>query len=128
MCHINMLKPFLSNDSVQEKQNKVPEFAVPAEKSVTVPDSFPLPCIDHCIDDIGPANIITKLDLLKGSWQVPLMSQASEISSSVTPRSLQYMVIPFGVKNAPTTFQRLMKLILGDVPNYREFLMIHSTE
>ena len=85
--------------------------------AVTVPDSFPLPRMEDCIDSIGPAVFITKLDLLKGYWQVPLTLRASDISAFVTPdHFLQYTVMAFGMRNAPATFQRLMQLVLGDVP------------
>ncbi len=42
---------------------------------MTVPDSYPLPRIEDCIDNIGSASFVTKLDMLKGYWQVPLTSQ-----------------------------------------------------
>lgn len=42
-----------------------------------VPDSFPLPGIEDCIDNIGSAAYVSKLDLLKGYWQVPLTQRAS---------------------------------------------------
>lgn len=53
--------------------------------SVTIPDCFPLPRMEDCIDNIGSAKFITKLDMLKGYWQVPLTSHASNISAFVTP-------------------------------------------
>lgn len=40
--------------------------------NVTKPDSFPLPRIEDCVDKVGSAKYVTKLDLLKGYWQVPL--------------------------------------------------------
>lgn len=73
--------------------------------AVTKPDCFPLPRVDDGVDHIGAANYVTKLDLLKGYWQVPLTHRAKEISAFVTPDAfLQYTVMPFGVRNAPTTF------------------------
>lgn len=64
--------------------------------AVTVPDIFPLPRVEDCIDSIGPTVVITKLDLPRGHWQVPLSPRASEISASVTPdHFLQYTVIAF---------------------------------
>ncbi len=99
--------------------------------SVTVPDAFPLPCIDDCIDSLGAAKYITKLDLLKGYWQVPLTERASEISAFVTPDSfLQYTRMAFGLRNALATFQRLMSLVLGDVLNcnvYLDDVVIYSS-
>lgn len=52
--------------------------------SITKPDSYPLPRMEDCIDRVGAAKFVTKLDLLKGYWQVPLTPRASEISAFVT--------------------------------------------
>uniref|UniRef100_A0A671WFH3 Gypsy retrotransposon integrase-like protein 1 n=1 Tax=Sparus aurata TaxID=8175 RepID=A0A671WFH3_SPAAU len=107
------------------KADGTPRFCTDFQKvnSVTVPDSFPLPRMEDCIDSIGPASIITKLDLLKGYWQVPLTARASAISAFVTPdHFLQYNVMAFGLRNAPATFQRLMHLVLGDVPACNVYL------
>ena len=40
--------------------------------SVTKTDSFPIPRIDDCIDKVGNSKYVTKFDLLKGFWQIPL--------------------------------------------------------
>lgn len=81
-------------------------------------------------DCIGPAVHITKLDLLKGYWQVPLTSRASNISAFVTPDNfLQYTVMAFGMRNAPATFQRLMQLVLSGVAHcnvYLDDIVIYS--
>ena len=80
---------------------------------VTRCDSYPIPCVDNCIDRIGNANYVTKFDLLKGYWQVPLTARAKEVSAFITPDGLyQYKVMPFGMKNAPATFQRLINEVL----------------
>jgi hypothetical protein len=81
--------------------------------SVTKTDSYPFPRIDDCIDKIGSAKFVSKFDLLKGYWQVPLTERAKEISAFVTPDGLfQYKVMPFGMKNAPATFQRMIHFLL----------------
>uniref|UniRef100_A0A3B1IW77 Gypsy retrotransposon integrase-like protein 1 n=1 Tax=Astyanax mexicanus TaxID=7994 RepID=A0A3B1IW77_ASTMX len=91
--------------------------------AVTVADSYPLPRMDDCIDNIGAAHFVTKLDLLKGYWQVPLTPEASDISAFVTPDDfLQYTVMPFGFKNAPATFQRLINIVLGDIKDCSAYL------
>lgn len=91
--------------------------------AVTVPDSYPLPRIEDCIDNIGSARFVSKLDLLKGYWQVPLTPRASIISAFVTPDDfLQYTVLAFGMRNAPATFQRLVNTVLSDVPNCNAYL------
>ena len=66
----------------------------------TKSDSFPIPKIADCIDQIGNAKFVSTFDMLKGYWQVPLTQRAREISAFVTPSGLyQYKVMPFGMKN-----------------------------
>ena len=63
--------------------------------SVTKTDTFPIPRIDDCTDNILQAKYVTKFDLLKGFWQIPLTERAKEISAFVTPvRLYQYKVMP----------------------------------
>lgn len=99
--------------------------------SVTKPDCFPLPRIDDCIDHVGGAAFVSKLDLLKGYWQVPLTERAKEISAFVTPDAfLQYTVMPFRVRNAPATFQRLFNTVLAGIHGceaYLDDIVIYST-
>lgn len=98
--------------------------------SVTKADSFPLPRIEDCVDRVGSASFVTKLDLLKGYWQVPLTPRASEVSAFVTPDCfLQYTSMAFGMRNAPATFQRLMLKVLSGVPKcevYLDDIVIYS--
>ena len=81
--------------------------------SVTKTDSFPIPRIDDCIDKVGNSKYVTKFDLLKGFWQVPLTDRTKEVSAFATPNGLyQYKVMPFGMKNSPATFQRLVNNVI----------------
>ena len=75
-------------------------------------DTLPIPRMDDCIDNIGSTKYITKFDLLKGFSQIPLTERAKEISAFVTPDGLyHYKVMPFGMKNSPATFHRLINTI-----------------
>ncbi len=67
--------------------------------AVTKTDLFPLPRIDDCIDKVGPAKFVTKLDLLKGYWQVPLTLRASEISAFFNSGFL-WPIFSHGVRHA----------------------------
>ena len=100
--------------------------------SVTRTDSFPVPRMDDCIDNIGQAKYVTKFDLLKGFWQIPLTDRAKEISAFVTPDGLyQYKVMPFGMKNSPATFQRLINMIITGLDNCNAYIddaIIYSEE
>ena len=55
--------------------------------SVTKTDSFPIPRIDDCIDKVGNSKYVTKFDLLKGFWQVPLTDRAKQVAFA-TPNGL----------------------------------------
>lgn len=81
--------------------------------AITKSDSYPLPRMEDCIDQVGSANYVSKFDLLKGYWQVPLTARAREISAFITPGGLySYQVMAFGLRNAPSTFQRLINTVL----------------
>ena len=91
--------------------------------SVTKTDTFPIPRIDDCIDNIGHAKYVTKFDLLKGFWQIPMTDRAKEISAFVTPDGLfQYKVMPFGMKNSPATFQRLVNRLISNLDGCKAYI------
>lgn len=91
--------------------------------AVTKPDSFPLPRIEDCVDQVGNARFVSKFDLLKGYWQVPLTARAQEISAFITPSGLfSYKVMSFGLRNAPATFQRLMNRVISGLKGCTVYL------
>ena len=91
--------------------------------SVTKTDTFPIPRIDDCIEIIGQAKYVTKFDLLKGFWQIPLTNRAKEISAFVTPEGLyQYKVMPFGMKNCPATFQRFVNSLISNLTGCKAYI------
>ncbi|XP_068233339.1 uncharacterized protein [Palaemon carinicauda] len=100
--------------------------------SLTKTDSFPLPRVEDCIDRVGSAKYISKFDLLKGYWQVGLSPRARKISAFVTGDGLyECKVMPFGMKNAAATFQRLMNFITCDLEGcvvYIDDLIIYSDD
>ncbi|XP_076054461.1 uncharacterized protein LOC143033145 [Oratosquilla oratoria] len=91
--------------------------------AVTEADGYPLPRIDDVIDDVGSARWVTKLDLLKGYYQVRLTERSRAISAFVTPEGLyEFSVLPFGLRNAPATFQRLMNRLTAGMDGVRCYL------
>lgn len=91
--------------------------------SVTKTDPYPIPRIEDCIDKIGNAKFVSKFDLLKGYWQVPLTERAKEISAFVSPDGLyQYKVMPFGMTNAAATFQRMIHSLLQDLEGCEAYI------
>ena len=84
--------------------------------AVTVTDTFPIPRLDDCIDQVGHAKFLSKFDLLKGYWQVGLTDRARTVSAFVTKNGLyECCVMPFGMKNSSATFQRLMNIVTRDL-------------
>ena len=82
--------------------------------NVTVADAFPLPRVDDLIDRVGNAKFITKIDLLKAYWQVPLTERSKLISAFVTPFGLyQWRFMSFGLRNAPATFSKLVEKLMS---------------
>ncbi|XP_069168027.1 uncharacterized protein [Procambarus clarkii] len=81
--------------------------------SITVADSHPMPRVSGCIDQVGSARYVSKVDLLKGYYQISLSPEARKILAFVTPDGLyQYKVLPFGMKNSGSCFQRMMNEML----------------
>ena len=100
--------------------------------AVTETDSYPLPRVEDCINDVGKAKFISKFDLLKGYWQVPLTERAKDISAFVTSEGLfACNVMPFGMKNAAATFQRLMNIVVGSLDGvivYIDDIVVYSND
>lgn len=83
---------------------------------LTKVDAYPMPRVDDCIDKVGKAKFVSKFDLLKGYWQVPLTERAVEVSAFVVPDGFyQYKVMPFGMRNASATFQRMMNNVIWEL-------------
>ena len=78
-------------------------------------DSFPLPLTDDLTDKLTGSVVFSKIDLLKGFWQIPMDEKSKHLLAFSTPIGLyepNYM--PFGYKNAPAVFQREMQRVLRD--------------
>lgn len=81
--------------------------------SVTKKDSFPVPRVDDKLDALVGSQWFCTLDLQSGYWQVEVDEKDREKTAFVTENGLyQFKVMPFGLCNAPATFERLMNKIL----------------
>ena len=86
-------------------------------------DAHPLPRILDCIDEVGNAKFLTKMDLLKGFFQIPIDERSSDILAFSTQKGLfRYKVLPFGVKIAPSAFQRVMNHVLRGLEGVRCYI------
>ena len=80
---------------------------------VTAKDSYPLPRIDDTLDMLAGKWWFSTMDLASGYWQVSLSQEARIKTAFATHSGLfQFKVMPFGLCNAPATFERLMDRVL----------------
>uniref|UniRef100_A0A1X7U211 RNA-directed DNA polymerase n=1 Tax=Amphimedon queenslandica TaxID=400682 RepID=A0A1X7U211_AMPQE len=94
-------------------------------------DAYPIPRVDEMIDRMGSGKFITTLDLNKGYWQIPVEKSSQEKTAFITPMGLyEFVTMPFGLRGAPATFQRLMDRVLRGTEQfagaYIDDVAIHS--
>jgi hypothetical protein len=79
-------------------------------------DRYPLPLIPNLIDQLRTAKKFTKLDL-RGAYNLVRIAPGDEWKTAFRTRygSFEYLVMPFGLCNAPATFQRFMNEIFADL-------------
>ena len=85
--------------------------------TVTKKDSYPLPNIQDCLDSLDGAKYFSSMDLSSGYWQVQLTEDAKDKTSFYGAGGglWRFKVMPFGLCNAPATFERLMERVLGQL-------------
>ena len=72
-----------------------------------------MPRVDDSLAALSESRWFSTLDLACGYWQVTMNASAQEKAAFVTPSGLyEWNVMPFGLCNAPSTFERLMELVL----------------
>ncbi|KAJ1155279.1 hypothetical protein NDU88_008012 [Pleurodeles waltl] len=87
--------------------------------SVTKTDAHPIPRADELIDKLGAAKFLSTFDLTAGYWQIKMAPGAKEKTAFSTPDGhYQFTVMPFGLKNAPATFQRLVNQVLAGLESF----------
>jgi len=84
-------------------------------KAVSKKDAYPVPDIQDALDHLRGAKYFATFDLLSGYWQLGLTDRAKEHSAFCTRRGLFHFTrMPFGLTGAPSTFCRLMSIVLRD--------------
>ena len=82
--------------------------------SVTCKDAYPLPRVDDTLDTLSGSNWFSTIDLKSGYWQVEMAPEGCEETAfCARERLFECNVMPFGLCNAPATFQHLMDCALA---------------
>ena len=82
--------------------------------AVTIKDRYPLPRMEDCLDSLTTARYFSTLDCTWGFWQIPLAAKDRHKAAFTTHAgTFQYKRMPFGLCNAPATFQRTLDILLS---------------
>ena len=99
---------------------------------MTIRNSYPLPLISDMLDRVKGAKFFTKLDL-KSAYNLVRIKEGDEYKTAFRTRygHFEYLVMPFGLKNAPATFQHFINDVLSDylddfVISYIDDILIYS--
>lgn len=100
---------------------------------VTIGDRYPIPNITDILDKLGKCQYFTTLDLASGFHQIEVNPRDIEKTAfTVDFGHYEFIRMPFGLKNAPSTFQRVMDNVLGELQGnsclcYMDDIIVYST-
>jgi len=87
--------------------------------SGTINDAYPMPRAEDMLMKVSSAKYLTTLDCTSGYWQIPLRESDIQKTAFITHRGLfEWLVMPFGLKTAGNTFQRVADTLLAPHTEY----------
>ena len=128
--------PWASPVTLTPKKDDTKRFCCDFRKLNAVTSSYrhPLPLIQDLLDRVGNSHVFSLLDAVCGYWHVALDEESIAKSAFVTQSGhYEWLVMPFGLKNAPATFQRIMQIVLREfigrgVEVYLDDIIVHTAD
>ncbi|MBW0508777.1 hypothetical protein O181_048492 [Austropuccinia psidii MF-1] len=109
---VEVTTPFIINWN-NGKSRMIGEFR--ALNTYTIPDRYPIPRIHETLTQLSQAKFITSMDSLKGFQQNSLTDNAKKLLTIIVHCGIyEYLRMPFGIKNAPSNYQRMMNTIVPE--------------
>ena len=103
-----------------------------ALNSITVPDRYPIPNTNDLYNKLNGAQVFSKIDLLSAFYQIPVHPDDISKTAVTTPFGLyEFQYMPFGLRNASSTFQRFVDHIFRDFDSvfcYIDDILIFSKD
>ena len=99
--------------------------------AITTPLPFYMPRVEEVLEQLEKSKVISKLDLTKGYYQVPMFPGDMHKTAFVCHQGkYEFLRMPFGVRNAPAVFQELMQKLFREYRHfcspYMDYLVIYS--
>lgn len=96
-----------------------------ALNTITKQFVFPIPLINEILDNIGDSRYFSSIDLKSGFYQIPIdPKDAPKTAFSTSKGHFEFNRMPMGLKNSPSTFQRLMNTILYEIQPVKAFVYL----
>jgi hypothetical protein len=115
--------PWASNVLIVWKADGKPRFCIDYRRlnDKTIKDHYPLPNIQYIYRQVGHSSWFSTVDLESGFWQLLVKPSDRAKTAFITPKGqYQFKRVPFGLCNAPSSFQRMMDHVIE--PDLRAFL------
>ena len=138
MLKLNIIEPsnspwgspcILVKKPAEQGKPQPPQFVVDYRRliAMTQSDGYPIPSVSNILDNLSSGKYYGKMDLASGYWQIMLRKQDRPKTAFNTHLGLfQFLRLPFGLKTASSTFQRILNTIFSDF--LYSFLVIYVND